>query len=564
MDSKKNIFLSSLFKGLDEAAIGYCISRNADETFANTGSDLDILVSLADEPLVESHCIRIAKEHGYHFALGTNFTNRCLLFWSAPADFVRVDIEDDVRWRIFPVVSAVTILAGKQIEGAFYVPSALGESLVIAAKVAWMGELTQRYHQRLEILHKELTAAGSAPIPPNEQAIINLARGNQAQNLRKHLIQRALLSPSTWPTVAAAFATDFMRMAWRLLIPPGYHVLYSGTEPVNWPRLSSYLSLALPSQKSFYFSGRKNFKRIFFSLFRSGLVFEEILHATPPAPGPSLRSYKFLSTSIRKISVFRPNSQVLYLTHEDSGWMKEIHYSGDDHELALTSFIGDVMARNKREAARDRSRRQPRGKFIVLVGLDGAGKTTFARNLCGALAETDSCRKVRYYHWIPSLFRRSYPWPALAETPRKKAEQGGLNSLLSTVRLLKNLLHARWIYHIGIRNWTRKGEDVVVDRYLYNYWLDPVSLRYSGPTWLLDLTARMMPKPDLIFSLETDADTLLSRKKELTREEIALQSTALQKLPLHGVRKVVLDAGLSPSAVLESALHALREFCGKI
>jgi thymidylate kinase len=125
------------------------------------------------------------------------------------------------------------------------------------------------------------------------------------------------------------------------------------------------------------------------------------------------------------------------------------------------------------------------------------------------------------------------------------------------IRLVKNLIHARLVYHLGIRRWVRRGESVIVDRFIFNYWLDPVSLRYNGPAWLLALAARAMPKPDLVFSLEADADTLLSRKQELTRDEIARQSKLLETLPVVGSRKVVLNAGLDPQAIVSEALEVL-------
>ena len=96
-----------------------------------------------------------------------------------------------------------------------------------------------------------------------------------------------------------------------------------------------------------------------------------------------------------------------------------------------------------------------------------------------------------------------------------------------------------------------------MDRFIFNYWLDPVSLRYNGPDGLLALAARFMPQPDLVFSLEADADTLLSRKRELTRDEIARQSELLAALPLGTRRKVILNAALAPETLVSAAVTEL-------
>ena len=80
----------------------------------------------------------------------------------------------------------------------------------------------------------------------------------------------------------------------------------------------------------------------------------------------------------------------------------------------------------------------------------------------------------------------------------------------------------------------------------------------DGDGHLLRLASLLMPKPDLIFSLEADADTILSRQNELTREEILAQTDRLHHLPLRGTRFVIIDAAQSPNQVVDDAVHALN------
>jgi hypothetical protein len=548
--SHRTQFLSDLFAAFESAGIPYCISRNAAEIFENTGSDVDLVVSPADLKSAERLCREVAGKNGYRLALRTRFTNLCLLFWTHTADFVRIDIEPGVRWKLFPVVSARELLENRKREGSFFVPSAIGEAMVLAAKVAWMGKLSERYGQRLETLHRE--TGGFPDADEDARKIIGFARKGDSAGLRRWLLMRALARPSRWPRLAANLLDDFTRVSNRVFRPPGVHVSFHGTQVLDWDVLSQHLQMGFPVQKASIYHNKPASKRACSSLFRGGLVLEQkLLLGSLCAPRPGGLAWRMAAAGNR-ISIYRPGNGRIYLAHEASGLMAEQEDLPGHAELQVADFIGEAMAQKHRWAGSCR-----KGRFIVLVGLDGAGKTTFARNLCSCLAGGESGGIVRYFHWIPSLRRRSFPWPSFEETPRKSPAHGPLHAALSMVRLIKNLIHSRLVYHLGIRRWVRRGESVIVDRFIFNYWLDPISLRYNGPVWLLALAARIMPKPDLVFSLEADADTLLSRKQELTRDEIVRQTKLLETLPLHGIRKVVFNAGLDPQAIVAEAMDVL-------
>jgi thymidylate kinase len=551
MISNRTQFLSALFAEFEAREIAYCISRNAGETFANTGSDVDLVVSPADLKTAERMCGEVAGKNGYRLAMRTRFTNLCLLFWSPVADFVRIDIEPGVRWKIFPVVSARQLLADRKREGGLFVPSALGEALVLSAKVAWMGKLSERYAGRLKALSEEtgdFLHAGE-----DARKIIDLAWEGDSAGLRRWLAKRTLGRPSRWPGLAAAILDDLTRVLSRLLRPPGVHVRFHGGQALDWNELSRHLQMGFPAQKASVFKDKPALKRAFSSLFRGGLVLEQKLSqgsVSTPRPGGSAWR---MAAAGNRIAIFRPGNGRIYLAHEASGLMAEHEDTPGQVELQIADFIGEAMAQKHRPPPATQQ-----GRFIVLVGLDGAGKTTFARNLCTTLAGGPSARTVRYFHWIPALRHCSFPWPSFEETPRKSPASAIIHAAFSVVRLAKNLIHARLVYHLGIRRWVSRGEYVIVDRFIFNYWLDPVSLRYNGPACFLAVAARLMPKPDIVFSLEADADTLLSRKGELTREQIERQSRLLQELPLAGSRKVVLDARGAPQAIVAAAVRELR------
>lgn len=202
-----------------------------------------------------------------------------------------------------------------------------------------------------------------------------------------------------------------------------------------------------------------------------------------------------------------------------------------------------------------------RGACIVLAGLDGAGKTTFARTLFVDATRSRRFAGVRYFHWIPSPFRRpEFPWPAEGERPRLTPQQpGALSAAKSAARLARNLLLAWLGFALVVRPLVRRGWLVVIDRYVTNYWLDPVSVRYAGPDWWLDWVEPLFPKADILAVLDTDAATLRSRKGELSEAQIAEQRARLRSLPALADSRLDLDAAQPVDALVRQALAHLAK-----
>jgi thymidylate kinase len=68
------------------------------------------------------------------------------------------------------------------------------------------------------------------------------------------------------------------------------------------------------------------------------------------------------------------------------------------------------------------------------------------------------------------------------------------------------------------------------DRHLVDALVDPRRYRYAGPSWLLRLIWRLIPKPDLILLLDAPPDVLQARKQEVPFEETTRQREAYRKL----------------------------------
>jgi thymidylate kinase len=253
----------------------------------------------------------------------------------------------------------------------------------------------------------------------------------------------------------------------------------------------------------------------------------------------------------RRFRLIRQKSGGRFLIHEGSGGIKSQDGRQAGDEAAVIQFV-------KQSLSRSPQKKPSRGLFVVLVGLDGAGKTTFARGIAGKIQEHSELGGFRYFHWIPKILAMEFPLPALVETPRKEASKGAVAVGLSIARLVKNLAVA-WIAHLlRVCPLRRRGYLVIADRYVYNYWIDPVSLRYCGPKWALALAGRLFPRPDLVISLEAAPEILLARKQELTRAEMDEMKDKIRTVPVDPKKFHVLDAAKPPEEIVQDFFELVK------
>lgn len=181
-----------------------------------------------------------------------------------------------------------------------------------------------------------------------------------------------------------------------------------------------------------------------------------------------------------------------------------------------------------------------RGRFIVLIGPDGVGKTEVARELlrrCGG----------RYFHFRPpSRVGGLLDSPPTGALP--KEEHTGPFPL-GPLRLLRNFILFWFGYLASIGPTLRSGDNVVGDRWAYGYLVQPTSLKFSGPDWLARIAIRALPKPDVVINLEAAPETVRRRKPELTLDEIKRELEAWRALPVE--RLVSVDAEPSVDTIVD-------------
>ena len=199
-------------------------------------------------------------------------------------------------------------------------------------------------------------------------------------------------------------------------------------------------------------------------------------------------------------------------------WMRSLRKSGPnvEDELCTKSIEVDSLPAFRR-VRRVRRWLQPTGLFIVVMGPDGAGKSTLIEHLVQAVSP--AFRRHRVFHWRPMLLWRR---KAAGDTtqPHSHPPYAGW---WSTARLFAHLLDYWLGYCLVIRPLLARSGLVVFDRYFHDLLADPKRYRFGGPLWLARSVSWLVPKPDLLFILDAPVQVILSRKQEVLPENVLSQ-----------------------------------------
>lgn len=214
---------------------------------------------------------------------------------------------------------------------------------------------------------------------------------------------------------------------------------------------------------------------------------------------------------------------------------------------------------------RRRLRRRP-ATFVSVAGPDGVGKSTFIEGLAREIADLQvkDADAVFVRHFRPHVL------PNIKELLTGKAEtlsdfQKPHRAPPASVPSSLFRVAYYWAdYVLGYWKVTRPrciaGGIAIFDRYFYDFLVDPRRSRLSLPEWVTRAFLALTPKPDLVFILDADPDTIFARKQELSRDEIDRQLKAYRSLAQRNPRRFVrLNASQSPDGVVGDALRALVE-----
>ena len=205
-------------------------------------------------------------------------------------------------------------------------------------------------------------------------------------------------------------------------------------------------------------------------------------------------------------------------------------------------------------------------KYDMMISVhapDGTGKTTFIEHFGNELGFYYVCAAddlLDTYHFRPNIL------PNLGAAGEKigvmkqdkdftvphRAKSVGLIS--SFVRMTYYWLD----YVIGVPLILRKNAQfnkiTIFDRYIYDFISDPERARIKLPFRLRMMFAKLIKKPNVVFILEADAETIHRRKQELTIDEINHQLKSLHRLAVSGKYFYILDATKTPEEIAMDAI----------
>jgi thymidylate kinase len=195
---------------------------------------------------------------------------------------------------------------------------------------------------------------------------------------------------------------------------------------------------------------------------------------------------------------------------------------------------------------------RPTGLFLVLLGPDGAGKSSLVNSLLPAIDPV--FRRHKHLHSGPLI------WPSKEKPVSDPHGQPSYSTWSSVMRLMAHVADHQLGYWVKIRPVLARSGLVLFDRCFLDRLVDARRYRYGGPQWLTRALCRFLPKPELMLVLDAPEDVLLSRKREVSAEDLRRQRPLYRSLLRHAHAGCLIDAAQPPADVLRQAIQATTEY----
>ena len=192
---------------------------------------------------------------------------------------------------------------------------------------------------------------------------------------------------------------------------------------------------------------------------------------------------------------------------------------------------------------------------IVILGPDGAGKSSVIRGLLERLDQEGRVVKMRHLKPRILMPRRSEAVTPVVDPHGKPPRP----ALVSIAKILVWLMEEWYSFFVQ----EKKEMLLICDRNYHDLLVDPKRYRYGGPRWAAALVGRLMPRPDLWVLLDAPSEILQARKQEVSPEETARQRQAYLAFVSKQREHVIVDASQTLDKVIADVERAIRERVGE-
>lgn len=198
---------------------------------------------------------------------------------------------------------------------------------------------------------------------------------------------------------------------------------------------------------------------------------------------------------------------------------------------------------------------RPPAPWIAILGSDGSGKSSVLNGLVDRFAACPYAA-IKAFHWRPRVIAQGRGGEPVTD-PHGKSSHGLIGSVLSLLVLASDWLVGYWTWLVHLRS---KGCILAFDRMYFDLVVDPKRYRYGAGPRLARALWWLLPKPDLVFLLDSPPEVLWQRKQEVALAELARQRKAYTALVRGLPGGHVLDGTLRPGALVSQVERVVREW----
>ncbi|MEM1450816.1 MAG: hypothetical protein AAF957_20440 [Planctomycetota bacterium] len=188
---------------------------------------------------------------------------------------------------------------------------------------------------------------------------------------------------------------------------------------------------------------------------------------------------------------------------------------------------------------------RPRGMTVVLLGAEGTGKTTLAREL---LAELAPSFRSRWNLIVPFEKRRRV-------RRRKGASRPG--RVATWLRATRMWAGASFHYALRVQPLRRRNTLVVFDRWIDDWFADPERYGLRADSAYVRFLAKNTPRPDVVLVTTGSTRVLRRRRPLLSKREMLRQLDTYASYAEHEPRAYVVHGDQALDDTVDAAVLAV-------